>query len=249
MGLVGGGGYAEYVVVPEREALAVPERLSWEEAGAIPEAFITAHDALFRRLGLRLGERLLIHAVGSGVGTAALQLAKAAGAVVYGTSRTGWKLDRARELGLDLAIETSSSNGAFGDAIMEATGGQGVDAILELVGAPYLEENLECLRTLGRIVVVGLTAGSVAEVDLRSLLRKRATVVGTSLRTRPPEEKIEAARSFEREGVPLIAAGRVQPVVDRIYPLGEAEQAHRYMEENANFGKIVLSVSHGAAAK
>lgn len=163
MGLVGGGGYAEYAVVPERVAVAIPERLSFEEAAAVPEAFITAHDALFARLGLALGERLLVHAVGSGVGTAALQLAKAAGATVLGTSRSAWKLDRARDLGLDAAID--ASGGAFADAVRRATGGAGVHAALDLVGGPYTAGSLECLATRGRLAVVGLTGGRSAELD------------------------------------------------------------------------------------
>ncbi|HET6342453.1 MAG TPA: NAD(P)H-quinone oxidoreductase, partial [Gemmatimonadota bacterium] len=194
MGLVGGGGYAEYVVVHEREAIRLPEPLSWEEAAAIPEVFVTAHDALFTRGRLSLGEWVLIHAVGSGVGTAALQLARAAGAKTLGTSRTEWKLDRARELGLELAIQAGAED--FADAVLDATGGRGADLILDLVGGGYLPRNLASLATLGRIVVVGLTAGAFAEIDLGVVLRKRITMVGTSLRSRPLEEKIAAVQAF-----------------------------------------------------
>ena len=238
MGLVGGGGYAEYVVVHEREAIRLPEPLSWEEAAAIPEVFVTAHDALFTRGRLSLGEWVLIHAVGSGVGTAALQLARAAGAKTLGTSRTEWKLDRARELGLELAIQAGAED--FADAVLDATGGRGADLILDLVGGGYLPRNLASLATLGRIVVVGLTAGAFAEIDLGVVLRKRITMVGTSLRSRPLEEKIAAVQAFARHALPLLADGRIRPVTDRSFPMEEAAEAHRRMEADQNFGKIVL---------
>lgn len=238
MGLVGGGGYAEHVVVHEREAIPVPDALSWEEAAAVPEVFVTAHDALFTRGRLAEGETVLVHAVGSGVGTAALQLAKAAGARVLGTSRTRWKLDSAAELGLDVAIDAGAED--FADAVLDATGGRGVDLILDLVGGGYLPRNLAILAILGRIVVVGLTAGAFAEIDLGVVLRKRLTMVGTSLRTRSLEEKIAAVQAFSREVLPLLAEGRIRPVLDATIPMADAAQAHRRMEANQNFGKIVL---------
>jgi putative PIG3 family NAD(P)H quinone oxidoreductase len=238
MGLVGGGGYAEYVVVPEREAIAVPALLSLEEAAAVPEVFITAHDALFSQLHLELGERLLIHAVGSGVGIAALQLAKAVGATVIGTSRSEWKLERATDFGLDVLINTASHD--FSLMVEQATAGQGVDAVLDLVGAPYLAGNLLCLAEKGRIIVVGLTAGRTGEIDLGVLLRKRVRLIGTSLRFRPLEEKIDAARAFDHDVGPLLASGQIRPVIDRVFPLEESVEAHRHMEANLNFGKIVL---------
>ncbi|MGH7563971.1 MAG: NAD(P)H-quinone oxidoreductase [Gemmatimonadota bacterium] len=238
MGLVGGGGYAEYVVVHEREAIAVPDGLAWEEAGAVPEVFITAHDALFTRGRLALGEAVLVHAVGSGVGTAALQLAKVAGATVIGTSRTEWKLGRAVELGLDVPIDASDVD--FADSVLEATAGRGVDLILDLVGGGYLPQNLASLALLGRIVVVGLTAGASAEIDLGIVLRKRLTMVGTSLRTRPLEEKIAAVQAFARHALPLFGKGRIRPVMDETFAMDRAAEAHRRMEANRNFGKIVL---------
>lgn len=238
MGLVGGGAYAGYVVVHEREAIAVPDGLSWEEAAAIPEVFVTAHDALFTRGRLVLGETLLVHAVGSGVGTAALQLAKVAGATVLGTSRTPWKLERAKELGLDVAIVAGTED--FADTVLDRTHGRGVDLILDLVGAGYLPRNLASLALLGRIVVVGLTAGVFAEIDLGVVLRKRLTIVGTSLRTRPLEEKIVALQAFSQHVLPLLAAGRLRPVMDETFPMEEAARAHHRMESNENFGKIVL---------
>lgn len=241
MGLVGGGGYAEYVLVPEREAIRVPERLSFEEAAAIPEVFVTAHDALFPQLQLATGETVLIHAVGSGVGSAALQLAKIAGATVIGTSRSAWKLDRARQLGLDVAIDSSER-----DVVSEvhaATRGEGVEAVLDLVGAPLLAANLECLAVKGRLIVVGLSGGRSAELDLGVVLRKRLRIVGTSLRTRPLEEKISVARRFQSQVVPLLESGRLAPIIDSVIPMHDAASAHRRMEANANFGKIVLTLA------
>jgi NADPH:quinone reductase len=239
MGLVGGGAYAERVVVAAGEAVRVPDGLSLEEAAAVPEVFITAQDALATRLCLAPGEALLIHAVGSGVGTAALQLARAWGGRVLGTSRTGWKLDRARELGLDLAMETD--DGRFADRVMEATDGRGVDAILDLVGGGYLEENLRSLATLGRQVVVGLTAGRTATLDLGALLRKRLTLVGTVLRSRPGPERLAVARAFADDVVPLLADGRVRPVIHAILPAADAARAHALVESNQTFGKVVLT--------
>ena len=239
MGLVPGGAYAEYVRVHARETVPVPNGLSLEEAAAVPEAFITAWDALFPRLHLAMGERLLIHAVGSGVGTAALQLARAAGATTFGTARSAWKLARAAELGLDVGIDSSRED--FSEVVAGRTDGAGVDAILDLVGAEYLEANLRSLALGGRQVVVGTVSGTRAEVDLSTLLRRRLTLVGTVLRARPLEEKIEAARALERHVSPLLADGRVRPVVDRVMPIEEVQAAHRAMEENENFGKIVLT--------
>lgn len=238
MGLVGGGAYAELVVVDERAAVAAPERLSPAEAAAVPEAFVTAHDALFTQVDLRAGETVLIHAVGSGVGTAALQLAKAAGAAVFGTQRSEWKLDRARELGLDVAIPGGAED--FADAVLRETAGRGVDAILDLVGGGYLPGNIRCLAPRGRLIVVGLVAGRRAELDLDRVLTRRLHIMGTVLRSRSEAEKIEATRAFADSVLPLLESGVVRPVIDRVYPMTDAAEAHREMEENRNFGKLVL---------
>ncbi|UCF21636.1 MAG: NAD(P)H-quinone oxidoreductase [Gemmatimonadota bacterium] len=240
MGLVGGGGYAEFVVVPEREVLAVPPVLDLVQAAGVPEVFITAHDALITQLGLRVGESLLIHAVGSGVGTAALQLAKAAGATVMGASRSEWKLERATDLGLDVLIDASQHD--IAKMVEQATGGAGVDALLDLVGGAYLGASLASLSLRGRMIVVGLTAGRTAEIDLGLVLRKRLSITGTSLRSRPLEERIAAARAFERDIGGLLASGQVRPVIDKVFHLEEAPEAHRHMESNANFGKVVLKL-------
>jgi putative PIG3 family NAD(P)H quinone oxidoreductase len=238
MGIVGGGGYAEYVVVHEREAIRIPQGLSFEEGAAIPEAFLTAYDALFTRLELLMGERVLIHAVGSGVGTAALQLARAAGAVTIGTSRSADKLARAAELGLDVGIDTGKEELAA--ALENATYGSGVHAVVDLVGGRILEESLRGLAQGGRVVVVGTVAGSKVELDLGLLLRRRIRIVGTVLRTRPLEEKIALAREFSSTVLPLLSSGKIRPVIDRVCPFSEIADAHRQMEENDTFGKIVL---------
>lgn len=238
MGLVGGGGYAEAVVVREDLVLPIPERLSFEEAAAVPEAFITAHDALFTLLGVCAGESLLVHAVGSGVGVAALQLGRQAGARVLGTSRSPWKLERAAELGLELGID--AGRGGFGDIVLERTGG-GVDAILDLVGGGYLSESLRSLAVRGRMAVVGLVSGRGATLDMGLLLARRLTLIGTSLRNRSHDEKVAATRAFADAVLPLLDAGRVRPVVDAVLPARDAAEAHRRMESNRNFGKIVLT--------
>ncbi len=243
MGLLGGGGYADLAVAHEAEVVRVPASNSLVDAGAIPEVFITAHDALFTRLGVRAGERVLVHAVGSGVGTAALQLAKAAGAFVIGTSRTPDKLERARKLGLGAAIVASDR---WAEDVMQATGGAGVDAIVDLVGGAYFDGNLRVLAELGRVVVVGTPSGSRVELDLGRLMRTRATLVGTVLRARSHEEKVAATRAFERDVLPLLESGDVRPVVDRVFPLEAAADAHGYVETNASFGKVLLTTGFDA---
>jgi len=238
MGIVGGGGHAEYVCVHEREAMRVPHTLSWEDAGAVPEAFLTAYDAVFRQLDVQMGDRLLIHAVGSGVGTAAVQLASAASVRTIGTSRTEAKLRRSLEIGLDEAIDTTQ--GSWRERVEELTGGEGVTAVLDLVGGSYFEDNLKVLAPRGRAIVVGTIAGASSQLDLGLLLRKRLTVVGTVLRSRPVEEKIALTREFSDSVLPLLASGRVGPIVDRVYPFEDVRDAHAQMEANDSFGKIVL---------
>lgn len=253
MGIVGGGGYAEYVVTPASTAVPVPSGVETVDAGAIPEVFMTAFDAVFLQAGLSVGETLLVHAAGSGVGTAAVQLAARAGARTVGTSRTPSKLERALPLGLDVAVEGGERSWAR--EVLDATGGRGADVILDLVGAPYVEGNLEALASGGRWVVVGVPGGSVAEIDLRALMRARASVRGTVLRARPVHEKAELARAFERQVVPLFEDGGasglgvetggarsepVVPVIDERYAPDEAAAAHRRMEENRSFGKLLL---------
>ena len=238
MGIIGGAGHAEYLCVHEREAMPAPRTTATEEAAAIPEAFLTAWDALFKRLDLRSGETVLIHAVGSGVGTAALQIAKVAGARVIGTSRSPDKLSRAKQLGLDTGID--SSRGDWANEIETAVGEQRVNAIVDLVGGNYLDGNLRVLALKGRIVLVGMTAGALTQFNMGTLLRKRLTIVGTMLRSRELEEKIALAREFAERGVPLFELSALKPVVDSVFSFDQIRDAHKLMESNATFGKIVL---------
>jgi len=240
MAIASGEAQAELAVVHERMLLRVPEGLSWEEAGAIPEAFLTAHDALFTIGGLRPGWPVLIHAVGSGVSTAALQLARASGATTLGTSRTADKLSKAQALGLDHGLLVGKEEPRFAEEVRQRTGGRGAALVLDFVGAPYAAENLGALAPGGRIVVIGTMGGARAAVDLSLLMRARGSIVGTVLRPRPLEEKIAATQAFAREVLPLFAAGKLRPVVDAALPLSQARQAHDRMDRNDSFGKILL---------
>ncbi len=240
-GLAGGGTYAEQVVVHARTLAKIPDGLSFVDAAAIPEAFITAYDALVTQGGLAAGETVLVSAVGSGVGTAAVQLARAIGARAIGTARHPEKLERAKALGMDEGVV--AKDGKFAPEVLRANGGRGVDVVLELVGGGYVSEDLACIAQQGRIVLVGLLAGRSVELDLGAVLRKRVRVQGTVLRSRPLEEKIAAARAFERHVVPLVARGVVRAVVDRVLPLERAAEAHGYVAGNEGFGKVVLDVS------
>lgn len=238
-GLVGGGAYAEQLVTHERALAKIPDGMSFEDAAAIPEAFITAHDAIVGQAGLTAGETLLIHAAGSGVGTAAVQLGRALGAFTIGTARTPDKLERAKALGLDAGVVAEGNR--FADAV-RAIDPAGAHVVLELVGGGYLDEDLRCTRPLGRIVLVGLMAGAKHELDLALILRKRLRIMGTVLRARQLEEKLAVMRTFENQVVPLIARGKLRPVIDAVMPLDQAAQAHARMASNAGFGKIVLIV-------
>jgi len=243
-GVCGGGAYAEAVVLRARELAPMPAGMSFTDAAAVPEAFITAWDALVEQAGLKAGEWALIHAAGSGVGTAAAQIARAVGARSLGTSRTPDKLARARALGLDEGVLASeaSEGSEVADAVRRATGGRGADVVLDLLGGRYLAEALANVAPRGRVVLVGLLAGARAELDLRSLLSKRVRVMGTVLRARPLEEKIAAAQQLARHLVPLFERRTLVPVVHGVMPLASAAEAHALMESNATFGKIVLAV-------
>ena len=242
MAIAGGEAQAELAVAHERMLVRVPAPLSLEEAGATMEAFVTSHDALFTLGGLRPGWPVLVHAVGSGVATAALQLASAAGATVIGTSRTQGKLDQARALGLHHGILVGREEPRFAEEVLRLTGSEGVPLVLDFVGGAYAAENVRALATRGRVVVIGTLGGRAAQVDLSLLMKKRGEVLGTVLRPRPLEEKIAATRAFARDVVPLLAAGRVKPVVDGVFPLERAREAHERMERNESFGKLVLAM-------
>lgn len=239
MAITAGEAQAEYVNADQSNLLKIPENLTFAEAAAIPEAFITAHDAVFTQCGLSEGETLLVHAVGSGVGLAALQMAKAAGAFVVGTSRTGEKIERCREYGLDVGIAVGSDPD-FSKSVMEATEGRGADAILDLVGASYFKENLASAALKGRMILVGLTGGRTAEFDLGTALSKRLTIIGTVLRARSTEEKAAATRAFAGFALPFIESGILRPTVDTTFPSDEVTDAYRYLASNESFGKVVI---------
>lgn len=240
MGILAGGSYAEKVATHHRMVVKVPERLSWREAAAVPEAFITAHDALLQ-CRLRAGESVLVHAAASGVGLAAIQMAKIMGAAaIIGTASSERKLAPARELGLDAGIAYAEQD--FQTEIVRMTGGRGVDVIVDFVGGSYLERNIASLALRGRLIVIGLLGGVTGDLNLGLLLNRRLHVIGTVLRSRPLEEKIAATRAFETSVLPHLARGAVRAVVDRVFPLDAVAQAHAYMETNANVGKIVLEV-------
>jgi len=238
-GITAGEAQAELLLTHETLLSPIPNRLNFAKAAAVPEAFITAHDALFTLGELKEHETLLIHAVGSGVGLAALQLAKAKGATVIGTSRTVDKLEACKEFGLDEGIATGEDIG-FSRAVKELSDVHGADVILDLVGAAYFAENLASLAFNGRLVLVGLTSGSKAEFDLGIALKKRARIIGTVLRTRSVEEKADAIRKFDEQVLPLLQTGAIKPNIDHIFAAAEAVEAYKYLASNKSFGKIVL---------
>jgi NADPH:quinone reductase len=239
-GIAGGGGQAQLIAVPASQCAPVPDALDLVTAGSVPEVFVTAHDALFTQCELRAGEVLLVHAVGSGVGTAAVQLGHAAGCTVVGTARTAEKLEQARPLGLDHGILAARE---FDPAhlavdITDAVGN--VDVVLELVGGDYVVTDLAVTGLRGRIALVGMMAGTRTQVDLGALLMKRIRVFGTTLRGRPVEEKSAATAAFARDVVPMLADGRVVPVVARTLPLDEGPAAYDLLASDTTFGGIVL---------
>lgn len=240
MGIVGGGAYAERLVTHERQVMAVPPTVGIQDAAAIPEVFITAWDALALQGGLASGRRALVHAGASGVGTAAIQVARAIGARVAVTASTA-KVEACEKLGADLAVDYTSHD--FVDAVTAWTAGEGVDVVLDVIGGDYLTRNLTCLRTGGTIVQVGVMGDPMATFPLGLLLPKRARLVGTVLRARPLEEKIAVTQRFAREVLPLFDDGRCRPVIDRRFRLDDVADAHRHMEDNANVGKILIDVA------
>jgi NADPH2:quinone reductase len=252
MGLVGGGAHAEYVVVHQDEALPIPDHLPFEEAAAIPEAFLTAYDALITRGRLDRGECVLIHAAASGLGTAAIQLAKVLGATVLGTSRTPAKLPPLRKLGLDQGIDTSSK--PFGAQITRP-----VHVILDVLGGPAFQDNLTVLAPRGRLILLGFLQGSaIPSASLELILRKRVEVIGTAMRTRASPERVELVEEFGnrmlplfgqhlRDDAPMLSMGHpetiaasLRPVVHAVFPMSDVAAAHTMMERNDSVGKIVL---------
>lgn len=237
MSITGGGAMATHLIAHEREVMRVPEGIDLQVAAAIPEVFLTAYDALFLQGMLMMGERLLIHAVCSGVGTAALQLAKLVHAEVAGTSRSAEKLESCRGLCLDHALHVT--DGSFAASI-ESFFPEGANLILDTVGGAYLEENLQVVAKQGRVVIVGLLGGARGTLNLGALLSKRVMLRGTVLRSRPLEEKIALIQSFAAQMLPFFEDGRLAPVIDSVLPMSEAAEAHRRLEKNENVGKVVL---------
>jgi putative PIG3 family NAD(P)H quinone oxidoreductase len=237
-GLVGGGAYADELVTHARSLSPIPSGMSFTEAAAIPEAFVTAYDAMLGQAELAAGEVVLVQAAGSGVGTAAIQIARAMGARSIATARHREKLDRAKELGANEVVLVEG--GRFAADVLRMTKDRGADVVLELVGGGYVSEDVSCAARGGRVVVVGLLAGPTCDLDLATLLRKRITVVGTVLRSRPLEEKILLARTLSKNLLPLFEAGLLRPIVDRVFTLERAGDAHAHMASNEGFGKTVL---------
>jgi NADPH:quinone reductase len=243
-GIVSGGGQAEFVNIKESHLAKIPDNLNFAEAACVPEAFITAHDAIFTQGNLKSGETCLIHAVGSGVGLAALQLCKANNINTLGTSRSAEKLANCDIFGLDYGIVANAdlleNAKYFVELIEEFTDGKGVDVILDLVGAKYFEANLQSLAMKGRLILVGLTSGRTAEFNLGVALAKRLTIIGTTLRARSDIEKAEATANFAKDVLPLIASGKIVPNLDKVFAVADVQKAHEYLESNESFGKVVL---------
>ncbi|HLJ86495.1 MAG TPA: NAD(P)H-quinone oxidoreductase [Candidatus Angelobacter sp.] len=241
-GLTGGGAQAEYLVIHERLVAEIPSSLDWAQAASIPEVFITAHDALWKQADLRPGETVLIHAVGSGVGLAAVQLVNAIRATPYGTSRTPAKIEQAREFGLRDGLAVREN---FEDLIAAAekwSEGKGFDVVLDLNGGPYVKASQKLLATKGRMLLVGTVAGGSYELEARFVMGKRLKIIGTALRARTLEEKIEVTRSFAAEVVPLFAQGILRPVIDSKFGMGDIVKAHERLESNQTFGKVVVTI-------
>ncbi len=240
MGIVSGGGYAQQLVLPERQAMRIPTGISVADAAAIPEVFITAWDALVVQGVLTSGRWALVHAGGSGVGTAAIQICKAIGARIVVTCSAG-KVAACRALGADVVIDYGSQD--FVAEVASVTAGVGVDVVLDVIGGDYLERNIAALATKGRIIQVGVMAGKPVLFNVGALLGKRAAIIGTVLRARPVEEKIAISQRFASEVLPLFDAGVLRTVIDRRYQLDDIAAAHEYMASNGNTGKIVIDIA------
>jgi putative PIG3 family NAD(P)H quinone oxidoreductase len=239
--LVAGGGYAEYCIAPEAQCLPIPNGITAIEAAAIPETFFTVWTNVFERGRLVAGEWLLVHGGTSGIGTTAIQLARARGAHVIATAGSAAKCDACRRLGADVAIDYTAHD--FVDAVSDATNGRGADVVLDIVVGDYVPRNIAALAMEGRLVQIGTMGGVKAQINLIPVLQRRLTITGSTLRARTVAEKGQIAAALEREVWPLLSAGRVRPVIDRTFPLAQAADAHRRLESSAHVGKLVLTVS------
>jgi NADPH2:quinone reductase len=239
-GLLGGAAHAEYVVTYEHQLAEIPANLDWTQAAAVPEVFITAHDALWTQANLRPAETVLIPAVGSGVGLAAVQLVRAMQAVPYGTSRTADKIEQAKPLGLEDGLVVRDSFEELHAAAEKWTAGKGINVLLDLVGGPYVKNSQKLMAHKGRMILVGTIAGGSYELDARYVMSKRLQIRGTVLRSRTFNEKAAATRLFAAEVVPLLAHGVLRANVDSVFPMSEISKAHQRLESNETFGKVVV---------
>ncbi|WP_296950289.1 NAD(P)H-quinone oxidoreductase [uncultured Massilia sp.] len=239
--LVQGGGYAEYCAAPLAQCLPVPDGLSMVEAAALPETFFTVWSNVFQRAGLKDGETLLVQGGSSGIGTTAIQVATALGHRVFATAGSADKCRACEELGAERAIDYKTED--FAAVVKEITGGKGVDVVLDMVGGDYVAREVACLADDGRIVIIALLGGAKANVDLGQVLRRRLTITGSTLRPRPVAFKAQVAKELRETVWPLLAAGRIKPVIHQVFPLAQAAQAHALMESSAHVGKIVLDVA------
>jgi len=238
-GLVGGGAYAEYALLDAQMAVPIPTTWNYVSAAAVAETFMTANETIFELGQLQAGEQILIHAGGSGVGTAAIQMAKQVGATVYITAGSEDKIAQTLALGADAGINYKTQD--FAEEILSLTDGRGVDVIEDFLGASYLERNMGILKTEGRLIIVALMGGHRAEIKLNTLLTKRLKIMGTVMRSRTLAEKRALTQRFVQRWWPELKANKIKPVIDTIFPITEVKQAHDYMEANQNFGKIVLA--------
>jgi len=238
--LLPGGGYAEQVNVPAQMLMPLPDHWSFEQGAAVPEVFLTAFVNLFMEAGLQAGETVLIHGGASGVGTAAIQLAREAGCRVFTTAGTGEKTARCEELGAELAINYKQED--FAERIEAQTNGEGVDVILDMVGAAYLERNLRLLRLRGRLVFISMLSGVKTEINLGALMGRRLRLIGSVLRSRSLAEKVDIKERFMARFWPKLVDGTIQPIIDSVYPVAQANEAHQCMAANKNIGKIILKI-------
>lgn len=239
-GLVGGGSYAEKALLHAGMAMRIPADWSFEQAAAVPEVFLTANETLFTLGRLTRGETVLIHAGASGVGTAGIQMAHQAGAHVLITAGSAEKIARTIELGADAGINYKEED--FAERVLALTDRAGVELVQDFIGAAYWQRNLRCLKTEGRLVIVGLMGGTKVEADLNAILRKRLQIIGSVMRSQPLANKIAMTQRFQERWLPLLQSGTLHPVIDKTFPLADAAAAHRYMEENRNIGKIILTL-------
>jgi putative PIG3 family NAD(P)H quinone oxidoreductase len=242
-GLLSGGGYAQYAVIHQEMAIPIPDGLSYEEAAGIPEAYLTAFQALVRFGQLQAGQTVLIHAGGSGVGTAAIQLSREIGARIIITASSDQKVQRCRNLGATEGINYQTSE--FPEVVLKVTDGKGVDLILDFIGKPYWEKNMSALAQDGKMVILATMGGSeIGNFDLRTLMKKRMTITGSTLRNRTLEYKISLTQEFAKFAIPLFSEKKLLPIIDKVFPWQAVADSHRYVEQNLNFGKVILTISN-----